>query len=216
MYILVERQVIAYAVVHDQKLVEFFVDPNEANRAVEIFDAATRVSAVSSVLCKSFDKQLLFAALSRVARVSTSGMLFRRINDTAFVQRDELTFRPGTAGDAETVFGFNDGFFDDLQEITDYADGDGLFLLEKDGEVIGCGIGKPVIKHRPDIDIGMLVAPMHRHHGFGSHIISFLKSHYLGKGLRPICGCSVDNVGSHRALNNAGFVSEHRLLQITY
>ncbi len=56
---------IASAVAHDRKLVEFFVNPNEANRVVEIFDAVTRVSDVSFVLCKSFDNQLLFAALSR-------------------------------------------------------------------------------------------------------------------------------------------------------
>lgn len=206
----------AYAVVLDDTLIEFFVVPGETRRLIEIFDAAMEASGASRVLCKSFDTQLLFTALSRDATVSTVGLLFRRICDPGFLERQEVTFRVGTTVDAVAVMGFNDGFFADREEIEDYTKTGDLFLLEKSGEVIGCGIGKPVISGGSAIDIGMLVAPNHRHQGYGSHIVSFLKRHYLDNGLRPICGCGVSNVGSRRALESAGFVCEHRLLQISY
>ena len=206
----------AYAVVSDGTLVEFFVDPRETRRLVEIFDLAMSQTGATTVLCKSFDTQLMYVALSRPANITTIGFLFRHVADPHFKPRDDVSFVAGTTADAETIFGFNDDFFEDVQEIQDYADNGGLFLLKKDGQIIGCGIGRPVIEARPDIDIGMLVAPKHRRHGYGSHIIAFLKDHYLQNGLRPICGCSVDNTGSRRALNNAGLVSEHRLLQISY
>ncbi len=207
---------LAYAVVCDGTLVEFFVDPKETRQLVEIFDMAMRQTGASTVLCKSFDTQLMYVALSRPAHITTVGFLYRHIADPHFEPRDDVSFIAGSLSDADTIFGFNDDFFEDIQEIQDYAESGGLFLLKKAGEIIGCGIGKSVIEARPDIDIGMLVAPMHRRHGFGSHIIAFLKDHYLQQGLRPICGCSVDNIGSQRALNNAGLVSEHRLLQISY
>ena len=206
----------AYAVVLDEMLVEFFVVPEATPRLVEIFDAAMGTTGASEVLCKSFDTQLLFAALSREARVTSRGLLFRRIEDRTFMDRDGVAFRRGTVSDATRVLEFNDDFFVDVQEIKDYAAIEGLFLLHQGHKIVGCGIGKPVIAGRPDIDIGMLVAPEYRRRGYGAHIISFLKSHYLGKRLRPICGCSIDNIGSHCALRNAGFVGEHRLLQISY
>jgi RimJ/RimL family protein N-acetyltransferase len=207
---------VAYAVECENKLVELYVAPQASNRLVEIFDASMAASSASRVLCKSFDTQLVYCALSRPATVTPVGLLFRHLVDPAFTPCEGVSFRHGTDADVERVYAFNDDFFESLDEIGSYAESEGLFLLEKDGEVVGCGIGKPVIKDRRDIDIGMLVATEHRKRGYGAHIIAFLKDHYLAKGLRPICGCSIDNTGSQRALRNAGFVSEHRLLEVSY
>ena len=207
---------LAYAVACESKLVEFYVAPQETHRVVEIFDAAMTSSSASAVLCKSYDTQMLYAALSKPATVRTGGFLFRRIVDKSFVPRKDVSFRNGTDADAETIYRFNDDFFQSLEEIKTYASTDGLFVLERDGEAVGCGIGKPVVDDRADIDIGMLVANQHRRNGYGRHIIAYLKDHYLRKNIRPICGCSIDNIGSQQALNNAGFVSEHRLLEISY
>ncbi len=206
----------AYAVVFEETLVEFFVAPGETKDRDEIFAAGMVGTSASKVLCKSYDTLLLCAALSRTAHVTPGGLLFRRIGDPTFLEQPGLTLGKGTTLDAARVFEFNDDFFVDVQEIEDYAEHGGLFLLTKGAEVVGCGIGKAVIEGRPDIDIGMLVAPVHRRRGYGAHIISYLKQHYLAKGLSPICGCSADNIGSQRALVNAGFISEHRLLQISY
>ena len=207
---------LAYAVVFEGALVEFYVVPEETGNLVEVFDAAMDATGASKVLCKSYDTPLLYAALSRNANVTTAGLLFRRIDEPAFSEKADVTFRKGKSSDVDKVLEFNDDFFADEQEIRDYAARDGLFLLTEGSEVIGCGIGKPVIEGRPDIDIGMLVASKHRRRGYGAHVISYLKAYYLAKGLRPICGCSIHNIGSQRALKSAGFVSEHRLLEISY
>lgn len=207
---------VAYAVACEGKLVEFYVDPQEAHRVVEIFDAAMRASNASTVLCKSYDVQLLFAALAKPATIRPGGLLFRRIDNASFLPRKDVSFRRATDADAEAIYRFNDGFFQSLEEIRAYASIDGLFVLERDGDVVGCGIGKPVVDGRSEIDIGMLVAEQHRRNGYGGHIIEFLKDHYLRKNMRPICGCSMDNIGSQQAIRNAGFVSEHRLLEISF
>lgn len=206
----------AYAVVFDSKLVEFFVAPERASRTVEAFDAVMKASGASTVIAKSWDTRLLYAAFATKAHVRTGGLLFRRIADQTFQARDDVTFRQGVDADAQVIYSFNDDFFESVEEIQQYASIGGLFVLEREGEAVGCGIGRPVIDGRSDIDIGMLVAKGHRRKGYGGHIIAYLKSHYLALGLRPICGCSVDNIGSQRALWNAGFVSEHSVLEISY
>jgi GNAT superfamily N-acetyltransferase len=134
-------------------------------------------------------------------------LLFRRIANPSFTPSVELELRNGIASDAEAIAEIDDGFFANLSEIQSYAEKGGLFALQKEGQTIGCGIATCVVAGRPAIDVGMWVAPNHRRKGYGSYIVSFLKDHYLKRGLRPICGCSSQNVASHRALRAAGFVS---------
>ena len=204
----------AYAVVNGETLVELFVAADDSDRLLALFEKVMAASAAKAVLCKSYDTQLLFAAFSRSVRVTTGGLMFRKLSDPAFRPRGDVSFRPGVVDDAEAIADFDDGFFDDVEETREFARSGHLVVLESADELIGCGTAKPVIAERDDIDLGMLVAPAHRRRGYGSHIIQYLKSQCLQKGLRPICGCSVENVGSQRALTNAGFVCEHRLLLI--
>lgn len=204
----------AYAVVNDGQLVEFYVAASHVAQIDDLFDAAMTSSGAAGVLCKSFDAQLLFAALSRPAEVTPVGLLFRRIVDPSFAPREALAFRGGSIDDAAAIAGLDDGFFDGASEIRSYAEAGGLFVLTARGELVGCGIGALVVAGRADIDIGMWVAPNHRGKRYGSYIVAYLKRCYLMRGLRPICGCGATNLASSRALNAAGFASEHRILQI--
>lgn len=205
---------IAYVVVNNGQLVEFFVAPDYARQITTFFNEAIDTTGATQVLCKSFDTQLLFAALSRPAMVTSIGLLFRRIAEPSFEPQPALTFRSATPEDIATIARLDGGFFDGTEEIQNYADVDGLDILTSNGEIVGCGIATPVIEGRTAIDVGMWVAPNHRGRGYGTHIIAYLKDRCLQRGLRPICGCDATNLASYRALNAAGFVSEHRLLQI--
>ena len=206
-----------YAVVADGALVELFVSEAWATKLPELFDAVMTVSGAAKVLCKSFDRQLLCAATSRPATVQTVGFHYRKVVDPSFRPRDGVAFRPGTLADGDAVLDIDDGFFRDRAEIERYAEAGGLALLvQTDGTLVGCGVSKPVIAGRGDIDIGMFVAPAFRRRGYGAHLVSHLKHRALAAGQRPICGCAAANIASRRTLERAGFVSEHRLLELTY
>ncbi|MEM9623990.1 MAG: GNAT family N-acetyltransferase, partial [Pseudomonadota bacterium] len=205
----------AYAICNDHQIVEFYVIPELAAQRIAIFDAARSASGANSALCKSFDTQFMSAALASNAQVEPVGLLFRHVADPTFTLRSDVQMRQGNAGDIAGIMSFNDDFFTSHREVTEYADGHGLFALEHQGSLIGCGIGKPVIAGCGDIDIGMLVHSAFRRLGYGAYIIAFLKHHYLQHDLRPICGCEINNLGSQKALRNAGFVDNHRILKIT-
>jgi RimJ/RimL family protein N-acetyltransferase len=34
--------------------------------------------------------------------------------------------------------------------------------------------------------------------------------------MRPVCGCAVENIGSRRTLERAGFLTRHRLLELVW
>ena len=207
----------AYAVITGDMLVEIYATPERADKLVEFFQRVVDQYSINTVLCKSYDTQLLYAALSKEAKVVTGGYLFRRIVQVPYEPpADGMFFRAADHSDIEAVMKINEDFFESSEEVSSYHNNGELFVLEMNQGIVGCGTGKAVVPGGADIDIGMLVAPTHRNRGFGRHIVSCLKDHFLRQGQRPICGCGANNFASKRALEKAGFVSDHRLLSISY
>jgi hypothetical protein len=73
----------------------------------------------------------------------------------SFTPSAELELRNGRASDAEAIAEIDDGFFANLREIQSYVENGGLFVLQKEGQTIGCGIATRVVAGRPVIDVGM-------------------------------------------------------------
>jgi GNAT superfamily N-acetyltransferase len=212
-----DTEIVGYAVVADATIVEFYA-PNSSLAAVPaMFDAVLDDSGAERALCKTFDPLMVTAAANRPARTRTSGYLFRTILDPGFVADPEVQVRVASSDDVEAVWSIHDGFFDDRDEIGRYVADGRLFLYETIGvELLGCGILARIIPGRDAVDVGMVVASAHRRRGTGSYIVAHLKDYCLRSGDRPVCGCSADNTGSRRALENAGFATRHSLIEFTY
>ena len=99
------------------------------------------------------------------------------------------------------------------EEAAAYVAAGWLLLFEQGPDLTGFGVMTPIMSGRPEVDIGMLVAPPFRGNGYGAAFIQFLAEHVLGQGRVPVCGCDIDNHASRRSLENAGFATEHRLLE---
>lgn len=207
----------AYVIVHGSQIVEFFVTPTQIKDAAALFDAARIATNANIALCKSFDTQMLGPALARPAQVTATGILFRSFSDIAFEQDPDLSFRMAGVKDIAAVEICNDeGFFEGKDEIDRHVEAGTLHLLERRGELVGCGTQTRVNSGRPAIDLGMLVARRERGRGYGSRIIAHMKTRVLEQGLVPVCGCATRNHASHHALVKAGFHGDHRLLKIEF
>lgn len=203
-----------YAVIHDQTLVEFYPGTHRIQAQHDRLQTILDSGLASQILCKSFDHVLLRTALHKPASVRTTGLLYRRIHHPEFAPRSDVGLRPGEPDDQAIIDAFNEDFFHSGAEIDAYIRNRALYVLTEQEKVIGCGIITPVIDKDLHVDLGMLVAPHARQRGFGAYIIAFLKDQVLRRGQLPICGCSIDNAYSARALERAGFVCEHLLLEI--
>jgi GNAT superfamily N-acetyltransferase len=201
-----------YAVIDDGgTLLELFHEDFLAPAAV--FSVLTASASVTSCLYQSFDLGMARLAATVQGRIEPVGIVFRNVWDPDHRTRSDISMRPATQADLLAIVGINDGFFADIDEIRGYLDRGGLSILESaDTRIVGCGITEPVLPNGADVDIGMLVAPDFRRQGYGTYIVSHLKRDLLSKGLRPICGCAIGNTGLLRAVRNAGFTSDHRLL----
>jgi RimJ/RimL family protein N-acetyltransferase len=208
--------VIGYAMVHDAVLVELYLVDAHVGRGAEAL-ALLWAGHADRALCKTFDGRMLAAIASRPARLRPVGLLFRGVRDAEFEPDPRLEVRAATRADLPEILAMHDGFFDDAAEIEHYLAEDGLVLHRgPDGALVGCGVARRVIPDADDVDVGMVVAIEHRRRGLGEHIVRHLKRRCLAAGLRPICGCDVDNVASRRALERAGFVTAHAIVELTY
>ena len=87
-----------------------------------------------------------------------------------------------------------------------------LFRMDVGSEIVATGECIPSPKQRPYADLGVIVARPRRGKGLGTSVLIQLKQHAYKSGWRPICSCSVDNGASRRAIEKAGFVTEHRIV----
>ncbi len=203
---------VAYGVISDQTLVEFFVAKRHSDQAPHLFDTLRQQTGFDKVLAKSFDHQLMeLGTIGGVVPTKTA-YLFRDFSPPSISAPVDVGLRQSTSDDLSEIWEMNDDFFDVFGELTHFDSTDNLWVLEKSGEILGCGTTTRVIKDMDAVDLGMLISPKHRRQGYGSYLISSLAKLVIASGQRPICGCAEHNLASRMTLQKAGFVSNHRLV----
>jgi len=202
-----------YAVVSDDAIVEFHVvtDP----LIDDAFGTLLLASGATRTLVMSFDTATLRAAQTHTTGERPIGILFRSF-DPSHLTLGDVTTRLATPADRHRITEMHDGFFDDLSEIDRYIDHRSLELFERDENLVGCGITTCVVAGRDAVDVGMVVAVGERGRGLGTRIAARLAERCLDAGTRPIAGCSADNGASRRALEKAGFRSDHTIIELQH
>lgn len=211
-----ETGLVGYAVLHQQTVVEYHFE-NGTKEAIQAgLDTVLDQCQALSVLCQTFDPQLLSAISGRGVDGKVVGRLYRRLSEPDPKLHPVFTPGKATVKDIPGILAMHDGFFDGPAEIHEYLRQDGLWTyLTNSGELAGCGVMRRVVSGWNHVDIGMVVNPSWRRVGVGTHIVLHLRQHCLRCGWQPVCGCGADNLASQRTLEKAGFASEHALLEFT-
>jgi GNAT superfamily N-acetyltransferase len=133
-----------------------------------------------------------------------SGGVFRRVEGS---ESDDVIrfYRKNTEGPGEWI----DGFLHTL--IRDEA----LFGLYDGGTLVATGECIPSHYQAPYADLGMVVERSQRRRGWGSSMLLHLKEHCYAADWKPICACAAENVASKKAIEKAGFITEHRMVNLT-
>lgn len=202
-----------YAVVSDGAVVEFHVIADSL--IDDPFGSLLLASGATRTLAMSFDAVTLRAARSHSTSERSIAHLFRSFTPSDMALGD-ITTRYASPADRERVVEMHDGFFDDLAEMDRYIDARSLTLFERASDLVGCGITTRVVSGRDAVDVGMVVAVGERGRGLGAMIAAHLAERCVATGDRPIAGCAVGNVASRRALERAGFRSDHTLVEIDH
>ncbi len=211
-----DSKLVGYALVSSEKtIIEFHIDPAAKALADEALSQLVSVSKATNALCKSFD-DLFFASCSNLNwRFEPGGLLYRRFEKSSKTL-STIPNEPATTEDINTILEMHDRFFDDVSEILSYLEPNArLFKYHLQNELIGCGIIKQINAGLDFYDIGYVVKKSHRQKGIATHIAVHLKEYCLAKGWKPVAGCNINNIASQKTLQNAGFISEHTILNFS-
>jgi RimJ/RimL family protein N-acetyltransferase len=208
---------VGYAAIHGGAVVEFFAVDQVLSQLCEIFQVTAERGGAASAVVKSYDPLMLVAATGRPAHVAVIGVNCTSWSDERFEPPAGFAAQPGRADDLATVQAIQPGLYEHPDEIAHDLQAGRITIYELAGEPVGCGVLSPVREDGGALDLGVGVLPAWRRRGLGEQIVRHLKVVCLQElGLQPTCGCAVENVGSRRTLERAGFLTRHRLLELTW
>ena len=91
-----------------------------------------------------------------------------------------------------------------------------LYALRVGDEILGVGEARVSDAQPPYVDLGVITMADHRKKGVATDILRRLVALCLQRDQKPICSTTLENLGAQKAIAAAGFVSLHRLLDVTF
>ncbi len=209
---------LGYMAIDDGAVVEFYATDALLPQLNEVFQAAAAHGGAGSALIKSYDALALVAASGRAVRVTTVGVNCTAWIDDRFEPPSGFTSRLAGATDFSFLTELSPGLFERPEmEIPGHLAAGEITIYELGATPIGCGICTPVRAGADAFDLGVGVHPDRRRRGLGEQIIRHLKRRCLTElGVWPTCGCAVENIASRRTLERAGFLTQHRVLELRW
>ncbi len=168
---------------------EFYLLPEYRGDAVPLFGEFVRTSHATRICAQSNDP-LLSLMLYDFAEGITSDVIIFHDFLTSHLTLPDGVFLPGVPANGK----------------------DGEWVIEVSGEVVAWG-GFTTHYNPPYGDIYMATAEPHRRRGYASFLIQQLKRVCYEAGRRPAARCNAGNLGSRKALENAGLFPCGRLLE---
>jgi RimJ/RimL family protein N-acetyltransferase len=217
-----EQRIGYFCLGSNQELLRFHLWENALDRAQEIFQwmlstygiqraTASTIEPLYFSLCLDVQSTItLHSYLFRdhQPRVLSSGLnasLFRKA-DTSEIDDIVRFYHANTEGPGEWIAAF----------VNARLTHDELFVLSDQHTLVAAGECIPSQKQPPYADLGMIVARSYRGRGVGSFVLTQLKNHCYEAGWKPICSCEAANHASKKAIEKAGFISEQRIVNVTF
>lgn len=142
------------------------------------------------------------------------------LNEDTVVNESDGTYRLVLKDDFEAAINFGlrsigadrdwlEGYYADRIEKEE------LFGLWHDSKLIGAGELRISPSQSGVADVGMVVAPERRGKGIAANLLRRLRREGHRRGFRVICSTEADNLAAQKAIEHAGFFSNHRLLDVS-
>lgn len=91
-----------------------------------------------------------------------------------------------------------------------------LFGLWKGRELIATGECRISPNQKNIADVGMIVGAAHRKKGLATFMLQFLRTIGVQHELKLICSTESTNIAAQKAIERAGFVSQHRIIYFAF
>jgi len=220
---------VGYYAAKDGCLLQFFVTKPFLLRASAFFDELLAAAALDSASVSTVEPMFLSLCLDRQTAVSINTYLFQDHHPVHFAITafPNAQFCPALLADLPqlTMFYQENNEYEDTEAIEEGAgghepfvrtliDNGQVFLLRDGQEVLGIGECRISQTQKPYADIGMITNNRYRRQGIGAFLLAQLKDYCYSQAVKPICSCAFDNIASRKTIEKAGFITQHRILDI--
>lgn len=201
---------------NDNELLRFYLVERYQARAQELFRWIISTCSIQQAIASTIEPLYFSLCLDLQSSVALHSYLFRdhqraelvsALSTSSFrkaskTELDDLVrfYQANTEGPGKWIEGF-------LRERLTREE---LFVLYERQTLVATGECIPSQQQPPYADLGMVVAQAYRGRGLGSFMLSQLKQYCYETGWKPICSCAADNRASKKAIEKAGFISDHR------
>ena len=221
-HIVVEDEIIGYAVVTDRALTEYFVVPEREYDAYLILPHLVEQLGIQKALVKTFDHVLLMSALfhSEDGKVGVRGVLVRDYIKRALPEIPEIEYsqRTATLDDMPAIQAIDQPVFTNPERLRFVVSQGFVELFERPaalgGQLVGFGLMRPVIEGRPHVEVGVAVDPAYRNKGYAMHMLRDVVEHCIARGLIPVSGCARSNEPSIRMGTRMGLTARYLLVEV--
>ena len=217
------EKIVGYFAINDQqKLMQFYLP--EASDSIDIFHHVITKFNVNGAFVSTAEPAYLSLCLDRHKHITVNALMYHVGNAASL---GEATFPSGcefrlvAKGELETAVAFALEAIGASEEwLTGYYGEhiaqEQLYGLWQNDKIIAAGELRKSASQKPIADVGMVVSPQHRGGGIATNVLLHLRRLARESGLTAICSTENENIAAQKAITRAGFISHHRVLEITF
>ncbi|MBL4602261.1 MAG: GNAT family N-acetyltransferase [Emcibacteraceae bacterium] len=218
-----ENNVIGYCVINEEhKILQFHVDKKFDQS--QIFKQIISEKNATGAFASTVEPQFLSLCMDHQKSVSVNALMYQVQKNTPIEKAkfpDRSEFKLMDEASLETAVQFAHKTIGADQGWLNYyylglIKRKELFGLWLAGELIATGECRVSDIQKPAADLGMIVSNDHRDMGIATNIIRHLLNLCNERNLDSICSTEADNIAAHKAITKSGFISGHRILEISF
>jgi len=221
--IALDGQEIGYFCLDDNKaLLQYFAIDEYLYMTEQVFAHVLKANEVKEGFVSTIEPRYLTLCMDHQKHVESNSIMFADAYESSLENPiAEAVFETAVPEELDAVMKYSiedaglegDWMIEYYKNIISVGS---LHLLKLNGKIIGTGELRVSDTQQPFADLGMTVGKEHRRKGLGTYILTYLKGICYEKGLKPICSTSVENIGSKKAIENAGMYAYHRVLKVAF
>jgi len=207
-----ENTIIGYCGIKSEEMQFFYVCETYFKFAPKIFERLIHEKGIKSVFVMTQDVLLSSIIAEWDYEKEKCACWFtdsKNVNKVNFIEN--TIFRVAELNDSQKIRTIANDFFDDIScgfnSLEERIEANTIFLLEKNEDILGCGLIEKSSMVLNNVSIGMYVSKEHRNKGVARTLLLKLIEWSYNNSLNPVAGCWYYNTVSRKSLESAGMIA---------
>ncbi|WP_298900294.1 GNAT family N-acetyltransferase [uncultured Psychroserpens sp.] len=215
----VNTKTIGYCCIdNDKSLTQIYIKKPHLTRMQDAITSLIDLKLIVSAKLSSIEPVGFNTCLIHASSVKNNTYCFQFENDTP-EQNTSVELTVATNEDVEMIQSFYKtqvGFEDTFGYTENLVKRQELFIVKNGSDFVGTGECRLSDSQPRYADVGVAIHSTFRRQGYASQTLHVLAKKALTKHRKPICSTTIDNIGSKKAIEKAGFHFSHSIFDLRF